>query len=98
MGSSPTIGTLAARVDSGTPVVARSRGGMAGMMEEVLVPGRRKSERVRFKSAVGDEGDGSTFTVPTILGCAENTVKVHPARIFEKLGFESAQRGDGPGP
>ena len=59
------------------------------MMEEVLVLGRRKSERVRFKSAVGDEGDGSTFTVPTILGCAENTVKVHLARIFEKLGFEN---------
>ena len=26
--------------------------------------------------------------VATILGCAENTVKVHAARIFEKLGFE----------
>jgi DNA-binding NarL/FixJ family response regulator len=24
-----------------------------------------------------------------ILGCAENTVKVHTARIFEKLGFEN---------
>src|SRR5262249_1970456 len=27
--------------------------------------------------------------VATILGCAENTVKVHIARIFEKLGFEN---------
>jgi DNA-binding CsgD family transcriptional regulator len=25
--------------------------------------------------------------IATILGCAENTVKVHLARIFEKLGF-----------
>jgi DNA-binding NarL/FixJ family response regulator len=27
--------------------------------------------------------------VATILGCAENTVKVHLARIFEKAGFEN---------
>src|ERR1051325_6116462 len=27
--------------------------------------------------------------IGTILGCAENTVKVHIARIFEKLGFEN---------
>ena len=27
--------------------------------------------------------------IGTILGCAENTVKVHTARIFEKLGFEN---------
>jgi DNA-binding NarL/FixJ family response regulator len=27
--------------------------------------------------------------IATILGCAENTVKVHLARIFEKLGFEN---------
>src|SRR5215471_17053305 len=27
--------------------------------------------------------------VATILGCAENTVKVHVARIFEKAGFEN---------
>jgi DNA-binding NarL/FixJ family response regulator len=27
--------------------------------------------------------------IATILGCAENTVKVHTARIFEKLGFEN---------
>ena len=27
--------------------------------------------------------------IATILGCAENTVKVHAARIFEKLGFEN---------
>ncbi len=27
--------------------------------------------------------------IATILGCAENTVKVHVARIFEKLGFEN---------
>jgi DNA-binding NarL/FixJ family response regulator len=27
--------------------------------------------------------------VATILGCAENTIKVHLARIFEKLGFEN---------
>lgn len=27
--------------------------------------------------------------IAAILGCAENTVKVHLARIFEKLGFEN---------
>jgi DNA-binding CsgD family transcriptional regulator len=27
--------------------------------------------------------------IATILGCAENTVKVHLARIFEKHGFEN---------
>lgn len=27
--------------------------------------------------------------IATILGCAENTVKVHTARIFGKLGFEN---------
>jgi len=31
----------------------------------------------------------SNFEIATILGCAENTVKVHLARIFEKLGFEN---------
>ena len=27
--------------------------------------------------------------IATILGCAENTVKVHLARVFEKCGFEN---------
>ncbi len=31
----------------------------------------------------------SNADIGTILGCAENTVKVHSARIFEKLGFEN---------
>src|SRR5215510_10207888 len=31
----------------------------------------------------------SNGEIATILGCAENTVKVHLARIFEKLGFEN---------
>jgi DNA-binding NarL/FixJ family response regulator len=31
----------------------------------------------------------SNCDIGTILGCAENTVKVHTARIFEKLGFEN---------
>lgn len=31
----------------------------------------------------------SNGDIGTILGCAENTVKVHSARIFEKLGFEN---------
>ncbi len=31
----------------------------------------------------------SNSDIGTILGCAENTVKVHTARIFEKLGFEN---------
>jgi DNA-binding CsgD family transcriptional regulator len=31
----------------------------------------------------------SNGDIATILGCAENTVKVHTARIFEKLGFEN---------
>src|SRR5215467_11455916 len=31
----------------------------------------------------------SNGDIATILGCAENTVKVHVARIFEKLGFEN---------
>src|SRR5262245_22737685 len=31
----------------------------------------------------------SNADIATILGCAENTVKVHVARIFEKLGFEN---------
>ncbi len=31
----------------------------------------------------------SNSDIRTILGCAENTVKVHIARIFEKLGFEN---------
>lgn len=31
----------------------------------------------------------SNGDIATILGCAENTVKVHLARIFEKLGFEN---------
>ena len=31
----------------------------------------------------------SNGDIATILGCAENTIKVHVARIFEKLGFEN---------
>jgi DNA-binding NarL/FixJ family response regulator len=31
----------------------------------------------------------SNADIGTILGCAENTVKVHTARIFGKLGFEN---------
>jgi DNA-binding NarL/FixJ family response regulator len=31
----------------------------------------------------------SNGDIATILGCAENTVKVHTARIFEKQGFEN---------
>src|SRR5215470_11701709 len=31
----------------------------------------------------------SNGDIASILGCAENTVKVHVARIFEKLGFEN---------
>lgn len=31
----------------------------------------------------------SNSDIGTILGCAENTVKVHTARIFEKQGFEN---------
>src|SRR5262245_61632779 len=31
----------------------------------------------------------SNGDIGTILGCAENTVKVHIARIFEKLGFDN---------
>jgi len=31
----------------------------------------------------------SNSEIATILGCAENTVKVHIARIFEKLGIEN---------
>lgn len=31
----------------------------------------------------------SNGDIATILGCAENTVKVHLARIFEKQGFEN---------
>ena len=31
----------------------------------------------------------SNAYIGTILGCAENTVKVHIARIFEKQGFEN---------
>jgi len=31
----------------------------------------------------------SNADIGTILDCAENTVKVHTARIFEKLGFEN---------
>lgn len=31
----------------------------------------------------------SNADIGIILGCAENTVKVHIARIFEKLGFEN---------
>ena len=31
----------------------------------------------------------SNADIATILGCAENTVKVHIARIFEKLGVEN---------
>src|SRR5215510_6035384 len=31
----------------------------------------------------------SNSDIATILGCAENTVKVHLARIFEKLGIEN---------
>jgi DNA-binding NarL/FixJ family response regulator len=31
----------------------------------------------------------SNGDIATILGCAENTVKVHTARIFEKLGIEN---------
>lgn len=31
----------------------------------------------------------SNSEIATILGCAENTVKVHLARVFEKLGFEN---------
>ena len=31
----------------------------------------------------------SNADIATILGCAENTVKVHLSRVFEKLGFEN---------
>ncbi|HTL59180.1 MAG TPA: response regulator transcription factor [Candidatus Limnocylindrales bacterium] len=31
----------------------------------------------------------SNSEIATIVGCAENAVKVHLARIFEKLGFEN---------
>lgn len=31
----------------------------------------------------------SNADIATILGCAENTVKVHLARVFEKCGFEN---------
>lgn len=31
----------------------------------------------------------SNGDIATILGCAENTIKVHLARVFEKLGFEN---------
>lgn len=31
----------------------------------------------------------SNSDIGVILGCAENTVKVHLARVFEKLGFEN---------
>ena len=31
----------------------------------------------------------SNGDIATILSCAENTVKVHIARIFEKLGIEN---------
>jgi hypothetical protein len=31
----------------------------------------------------------SNGDIAIILGCAENTIKVHLARIFEKLGFEN---------
>jgi DNA-binding NarL/FixJ family response regulator len=31
----------------------------------------------------------SNADIATILGCAENTVKVHLARVFEKVGFEN---------
>ena len=31
----------------------------------------------------------SNSEIATVLGCAENTVKVHVARIFEKLGMEN---------
>jgi DNA-binding CsgD family transcriptional regulator len=31
----------------------------------------------------------SNGDIAIILGCAENTVKVHLARVFEKLGFEN---------
>jgi DNA-binding NarL/FixJ family response regulator len=31
----------------------------------------------------------SNADIATILGCAENTVKVHLARVFEKQGFEN---------
>ena len=31
----------------------------------------------------------SNGDIATILGCAENTVKVHTARIFEKVGLEN---------
>ena len=31
----------------------------------------------------------SNGEIGTILGCAENTIKVHLARIFEKQGFEN---------
>jgi len=31
----------------------------------------------------------SNADIGTILGCTENTVKVHTSRIFEKLGFEN---------
>jgi len=31
----------------------------------------------------------SNADIATIIGCAENTVKVHLARVFDKLGFEN---------
>jgi DNA-binding NarL/FixJ family response regulator len=44
----------------------------------------RESEVLLWIAQGKSNGD-----IGTILGCAENTVKVHIARIFEKLGFEN---------
>lgn len=44
----------------------------------------RESEVLLWIAQGKSNGD-----IATILGCAENTVKVHTARIFEKLGFEN---------
>src|SRR5215510_10963532 len=51
---------------------------------ELLGLTRREAEVLLWIAQGKSNGD-----IATILGCAENTVKVHTARIFEKVGFEN---------
>jgi PAS domain S-box-containing protein len=53
------------------------------------LPAEKREHLLRTEVLLWIAQGKSNGDIATILGCAENTVKVHTARIFEKLGFEN---------
>ncbi len=78
--------------------LARRRANEAATLENVeLTPNFESAEPLESLGLTPREAEvllwiaqGKTNAdIATILGCAENTIKVHSARIFEKLGVEN---------